>query len=88
VLGVTVGLLSTAVPYVLDQIVLTVVGRAKFALLLALLPATAAVIGATVLRQIPTPAELLGMGLVMLALLIGARPNGSSSTAAPGAPPA
>jgi inner membrane transporter RhtA len=87
-LGVAVGLLSTAVPYVLDQLVLTVLGRAKFALLLALLPATAAVIGATVLRQIPTPAEVLGIGLVMLALLIGARPDKSPTNAPPGAPPA
>lgn len=87
-LGLAVGLLSTAVPYVLDQLVLRVVGRAKFALLLALLPATAAVIGATVLRQTPTPAELLGIVLVMLALLIGARPDGSSSNAPPSAPPA
>jgi inner membrane transporter RhtA len=87
-LGVAVGVLSTAVPYALDQLVLTVVGRAKFALLLALLPATAAVIGATVLRQTPTPAELLGIGLVMLALLIGARPVCSSGPSPPAAPPA
>jgi inner membrane transporter RhtA len=88
VLGVAVGLLSTAVPYALDQLVLKVVGRAKFALLLALLPATATVIGATVLMQTPTPAELLGIGLVMVALLIGARSDGSSSSAPPAAPPA
>ncbi|MDT5189999.1 MAG: hypothetical protein QOI28_2250, partial [Mycobacterium sp.] len=50
-------------------------------------PATAAIIGATVLGQTPTLAELVGIGLVMLALLIGARPDGSSSTAPPGAPP-
>jgi inner membrane transporter RhtA len=87
-LGLAIGLLSTAVPYALDQLVLAVVGRAKFALLLALLPATATVIGATVLLQTPTPAELFGIGLVMLALLIGARPDGSSSNAPPAAPPA
>jgi inner membrane transporter RhtA len=79
-LGVAVGLLSTAVPYVLDQVVMTVVGRAKFALLLALLPATAAIIGATVLQQTPTLAEVVGIGLVMLALLIGARPDGAPPT--------
>ena len=79
-LGVAVGLLSTAVPYVLDQVVMTVVGRAKFALLLALLPATAAIIGATVLQQTPTLAEIVGIGLVMLALLIGARPDGAPPT--------
>ena len=88
VLGVGIGLLSTAVPYALDQVALAVVGRARFALLLALLPATAAVVGATVLRQIPSPAELAGIAVVMLALLIGARPGGSSGPASPTAPPA
>ena len=48
--GLGVGVLSTAVPYALDQVVLTQVGRARFALLLALLPATAAVVGALVLH--------------------------------------
>ena len=50
--------------------------------------ATATVIGATVLLQTPTPAELFGIGLNMLALLIGARPDGPSSNAPPAAPPA
>ena len=49
--------------------------------------ATATVIGATVLLQTPTPAELFGIGLVP-ALLIGARPDGPSSNAPPAAPPA
>ena len=43
--GVGVGVLSSAVPYGLDQVVLKRGGRARFALLLALLPATAAVAG-------------------------------------------
>jgi len=44
-------------------------------LLLALLPATAIVIGGTDLPQTPTPAELFGIRLAMLALLIDARPR-------------
>jgi inner membrane transporter RhtA len=71
-LGIGVGVLSTAVPYVLDQVVLAEVGRARFALLLALLPATAAVVGAVLLAQRPTVAEMVGMTLVMTALLISA----------------
>ncbi len=47
-LGPRIGVLSTAVPYALDQVVLTRMGRARFALLLALLPATAAIVGATI----------------------------------------
>jgi inner membrane transporter RhtA len=38
--------------------------RATFALLLSLLPATATVVGMVVLHQIPSAAEVLGIGLV------------------------
>ena len=71
-LGLGVGVLSTAVPYALDQIVLTRVGRARFALLLALLPATATVVGALVLHQVPAVPEVAGIVLVMAALVISA----------------
>lgn len=72
-LGVAVGVLSTAVPYGLDQVVLRQVGRRRFALLLALLPVTATVVGAAVLTQIPRPAEGVGIALVVAALLLSAR---------------
>jgi inner membrane transporter RhtA len=39
--------------------------QATFALLLALLPATATLIGVLVLAQLPGPAELAGIGLVI-----------------------
>ncbi len=39
--------------------------RASFALLLALLPATATIIAALVLAQIPTVRDLIGIALVM-----------------------
>ncbi|MGE0218772.1 EamA family transporter [Mycolicibacterium sp.] len=68
-LGAGVGVLSSAIPYALDQPVLARIGRARFALLLALLPATAAVVGAVVLAQRPTPAEVGGIALVMAALV-------------------
>lgn len=70
--GLGVGVLSTAVPYALDQFVLTLITRARFALLLTLLPATAAGIGAVMLQQWPTPTELAGIALVMTALVISA----------------
>jgi inner membrane transporter RhtA len=69
-LGAAVGVLSTAVPYGLDQVVLTRIGRARFALLLALLPATAAIVGAVALSQRPTVAEAVGIALVMAALVV------------------
>ncbi|MEV0250159.1 EamA family transporter [Nocardia sp. NPDC050712] len=83
--GVGVGVLSSAVPYALDQLVLARVGRARFALLLALLPATAAIVGALLLTQRPETAEVAGIVLVMVALLINAAP-GRRSRAEPPAP--
>ncbi|PRC44400.1 EamA family transporter [Mycobacterium sp. ITM-2017-0098] len=78
--GAGVGVLSSAIPYALDQRVLAVVGRERFALLLALLPATAAVVGALMLAQQPTVNEIIGIALVMLALVAtattAARPSG------------
>jgi len=76
-LGAGVGVLSSAVPYALDQPVLAAVGRARFALLLALLPATAAVVGAVALAQRPTVAEVVGIALVMAALITHARSAGA-----------
>lgn len=72
-LGVGVGVLSSAIPYLLDQIVLVRLARARFALLLALLPVTAAVVGAVMLAQIPSPAELCGIALVIAAIVFTAR---------------
>ena len=72
-LGAGIGVLSSAIPYALDQRVLATIGRARFALLLALLPATAAVVGAAVLAQHPSVGEIGGIALVMLALVISAR---------------
>lgn len=84
-LGLGVGVLSSAIPYALDQVVLTAIGRARFALLLALLPATAAVVGAITLSQRLSVAELAGIALVMLALTITALPT-RQATPEPPAP--
>ncbi|MFI9505833.1 EamA family transporter [Nocardia sp. NPDC052566] len=67
-LGVGVGVMASAVPYALDQVVLRRVGRARFAVLLALLPATAAVVGAIFLTQRPQLVEILGITLVVIAV--------------------
>ena len=53
--GIGVGVCSSVIPYVTDQLALARLSRATFALMLALLPAFASVIGVIVLRQIPTP---------------------------------
>jgi len=85
-LGLCIGLLSTAIPYALDQLVLVQIGSAKFALLLALLPATATLIGVLVLRQIPTLPEIAGIGLVIIALLLSARESPKTQAEAPQSP--
>jgi inner membrane transporter RhtA len=85
-LGLCIGLLSTAIPYVLDQLVFVQIGSAKFALLLALLPVTATLIGVVVLHQIPTFAEITGITLVVIALLRSAREAAESAREAPPSP--
>jgi inner membrane transporter RhtA len=62
--GVGVGVSSSVIPYVCDQLAMARLPRASFALLLSLLPATAAVVGVVVLHQIPSAVEVLGIGLV------------------------
>lgn len=63
--GAGVGICSSVIPYVADQLAMARLPRATFALLLALLPACATGIGVLVLRQIPTPAEVLGVTLIV-----------------------
>lgn len=62
--GIGVGVCSSVIPYVCDQLAMARLPRATFALLLALLPASAATIGVLVLRQAPTPVEIVGVALV------------------------
>jgi inner membrane transporter RhtA len=63
--GAGVGVCSSVIPYVTDQLAMARLPRATFALMLALLPMFATVIGAIVLGQIPTLRELAGIGLVI-----------------------
>jgi inner membrane transporter RhtA len=49
--------------------------RATFALLLALLPASATLIGVAVLAQIPKRAEVIGIALVMCGVMLHREPK-------------
>jgi len=69
-LAVGAGLLSSVIPYALDQVLLRRLSRGAFALLLSLLPATATAMGLVLLRQVPQPLELLGIGLVVVAVIL------------------
>jgi len=63
--GIGVGLSSSVIPYVFDQLAMARLPRATYALFVALLPATATVVGVVVLRQLPTTVDLAGIALVM-----------------------
>jgi len=63
--AIGVGVSSSVIPYVCDQLAMRRLPRATFALLLSLLPATATAIGFLVLGQVPTAADLVGIILVI-----------------------
>jgi inner membrane transporter RhtA len=63
--GAGVGICSSVIPYVADQLAMRRLARATYALMVSLLPATATVIGVVVLAQLPSPAEATGVALVM-----------------------
>jgi inner membrane transporter RhtA len=83
---VAVGVLSSVVPYAIEQVVLRSVTPATFAVLVAMLPATAAVVGAVALAQWPRPVELVGLVLVSGAIVLASRrPAATEADADPGA---
>ena len=61
VAGVGVGIASSVIPYVFDQLAMARLSRSTYSLMVALLPATAIVVGVVVLAQIPTPVEGLAV---------------------------
>jgi inner membrane transporter RhtA len=63
--GIGVGVSSSVIPYVADQLALARLPRATYALMVSLLPATATVVGIVVLAQLPTTVEILGVALVV-----------------------
>jgi inner membrane transporter RhtA len=66
--GIGVGLSSSVIPYVSDQLAMARLSRATYSLMVALLPATATVVGVVVLAQVPTTIELAGVVLVVAAM--------------------
>jgi inner membrane transporter RhtA len=72
--GIAVGVSSSVIPYVFDQLAMARMRRATYALLVSLLPATATVIGIVVLGQIPSLVELVGVSLVVAAVAVHREP--------------
>ena len=66
--GIGVGIASSVIPYVCDQLAMAGLTRATYSLMVSLLPATATVVGVVVLAQIPSAAELAGVALVVAAV--------------------
>jgi inner membrane transporter RhtA len=68
--GIGVGVSSSVIPYVTDQLAMARMSRSTYALMVALLPATATVIGIVVLAQLPSLAEALGVALVIAGVAV------------------
>jgi inner membrane transporter RhtA len=80
--GVGVGITSSVVPYVCDQLAMGRLPRETYSLMVSLLPATAVVVGLVVLGQTPNARQVLGISLVVGALALHrdrpVEPNGSA----------
>lgn len=68
--AVGVGVSSSVIPYVCDQLAMARLPRATFALMLSLLPATASFIGVVVLHQVPSSLEVCGITTVVLGVAL------------------
>ena len=65
-----VGISSSVIPYVCDQLAMARLNRGTYALLVSLLPATATVIGIIVLTQVPAPIEVIGVLSIVAAVAV------------------
>jgi inner membrane transporter RhtA len=72
--GVGVGISSSVIPYISDQLAMRRLARATYALMVSLLPATATVIGIVVLAQVPSLAEAGGVALVVAGVALHRAP--------------
>jgi inner membrane transporter RhtA len=66
--GIGVGITSSVIPYVCDQLAMARLPRETYSLMVSLLPATATAVGLVVLGQAPTNRQLLGVSLVVVAV--------------------
>lgn len=73
--GIGVGVASSVIPYIADQLALARLARATYALMVALLPATATVIGIVVLTQVPSVPEAVGVALVVAGVALHREPR-------------
>jgi len=72
--GLGVGISSSVIPYVSDQLAMRRLARSTYALMVSLLPATATVIGIVVLAQVPSWVEAAGVALVVAGVALHREP--------------
>jgi inner membrane transporter RhtA len=88
--GIGVGISSSVIPYVADQLAMARLPRATYALMVSLLPATATVVGLLVLTQVPSPTDVAGIAFVIAGVALHRAPQPgtpAASTPRPGARP-
>jgi inner membrane transporter RhtA len=73
--GIGVGISSSVIPYVADQVAMARLSRAAYALMVSLLPATATVVGLIVLTQVPTATDVFGIALVIVGVALHREPT-------------
>ncbi|MCF2706069.1 EamA family transporter [Arcanobacterium haemolyticum] len=78
-----VGVMSSVVPYAVDQVVMRLMPPASFALLGSLFPATSLLLGVLMLGQIPNHAEVIGLIAVSVAVLLATLPEGHHTNPEP-----
>jgi inner membrane transporter RhtA len=80
--GAGVGLSSSVIPYICDQLALTRLPRATYSLMVSLLPAVATVVGIVVLTQIPSVAEVAGVAAVIAGVALHRPPRAGQPSSA------
>jgi inner membrane transporter RhtA len=75
--AIAVGVCSSVIPYLTDQVAMARLRRPTYALMLSLLPASGTVIGLLVLAQRPAAGDLLGVAMVVAAVAIHQQPAGT-----------
>ena len=78
--AVGVGISSSVIPYVCDQLAMKRLPAASFSLLLSILPAMATAMGILVLRQFPSGPQLLGLTLVVAGVAMHRAEIGAKSS--------
>jgi len=79
--GAGVGISSSVIPYVADQVAMARLSRGAYALMVSLLPATATVVGLIVLTQVPSATDVTGIALVIAGVALHREPPSGTPAA-------